>query len=169
MPLFDVPGWSVPSTAPSQSSQKRKRPGNDVDKVQSAEVNLDKLMNRLRDKGDDDNPRASKKRKRSASDAGEKAEGPESRKGKGISDWGLRRKEKKPTTSMISRPKKMKGKKDVAKPADQTTIPSLTRTKSPATSTGLTCTKTAVSPPAATGLTPLQKTMKQSLDGARFR
>lgn len=168
MPLFDVPGWSVPSTAPSQSSQKRKRPSSDVDKVQAAEMNLDKLMNKLRgDKGDDNSPRASKKRKRSTSDAGEEG----SQRRKGISDWGLRRKEKPPMTSMISRPKKMKGKRDITKPADKSSMPSLTRTKSPVISLGNSSmtSKATMSPSAKSGLTPLQKSMKQSLDGARFR
>lgn len=173
MPLFDVPGWAVPSTAPSQSSQKRKRPGSDPDKVQAIEMNMDKLMNKLRgDKSVDDNPRAVKKRKRSASDTGEKTEEAsqnQRRKGKEISDWGLCRKEK-PTTSMISRPKRMKAKRDATKSVDQTSMPSLTRTKSPTLSLGLSSmTSKAMSPPVGAGLTPLQMNMKRSLDGARFR
>jgi ribosomal RNA-processing protein 8 len=169
MTLFDVPGWSVPSIAPSQSSQKRKRPTYDVDKVQSAEMNLDKLMNKLKG-ADGDNPRGPKKRKRSGSDAGEKGEeSSRSRKGKGIAEWGLGRKEKRPSTSMISGPKKLKGKNNCAKPVEHAaSMPTLTRTKSPALPM-TSFTFKAKSPPISAGLTSLQKDMKHSLDGARFR
>ena len=170
MALFDVPGWSVPSAAPSQSSQKRKRPANTADKIQSASMNMDKLMVKLRgEKGaDGDSPHAPKRRKRSGSDAEEKGEGlNQSRKGNGVAEWGSRRKEK-PSTSTISRPKKMKAKKDATKSVDKAaSMPSLTSAKSPVGLTNFTF--KAKSPPGSAGLTLLQKDMKQSLDGARFR
>jgi ribosomal RNA-processing protein 8 len=169
MALFNVPGWSVPSAAPSQSSQKRKRPAHDGDKIPSA--NLEKLMNKLKsDKSaDGDSPRAPKRRRRSGSDAGEKGdESSRSQSGKGIAEWGSRRREKKPSTSMISGPKKMKGTKNNVKPVEQTaSIPALTSMKLPAGQTNFTF--KAKSPPASAGLTSLQKDMKHSLDGARFR
>lgn len=195
MPLFEVPGWSVPSTAPSQSSQKRKRPSNDAGKILSAEMNLDKLMHKLRgDKGekgaDDETPRAAKKRKRSATDATlnddeePKPRPPPSAKGKGkegkgVSDWGARKKEEKLTPSIISGPKRMKGKKEREMDAKRKSE----RASHPETSTA-TLVTTASSPsslplsrftfkatpsPDKSGLTALQKGMKRSLDGARFR
>src|ERR1700742_4865957 len=51
--LFEVPGWSVPtepSSSSSKKSRKRKRPrDNDgsLGKLESAQVNLDKLMDTL--------------------------------------------------------------------------------------------------------------------------
>jgi ribosomal RNA-processing protein 8 len=173
MALFSVPGWSVPSTAPAQSSKKRKRPSHDADKVQSAEINLEKLMNKLKDKDEGvDSPRAPKKRRRSGSEAEEKGEGSsQGGKGKGIAEWGLRRKDKRPSTSMISGPKKLRGKKDSAKPVDHAaSMPSLSRAKSPASPISRTSFALgSKSPPAPSNLTPLQKDMKHSLDGARFR
>ncbi|RXW24624.1 hypothetical protein EST38_g1223 [Candolleomyces aberdarensis] len=53
--LFDVPGWSVAEPTASgskseKSSKKRKRPTSDTSsKLLSAELNLEKLMDRLRD------------------------------------------------------------------------------------------------------------------------
>ena len=168
MALFDVPGWPVPSTAPAQSSNKRKRPNHDADKVQSAEMNMEKLMNKLKDKGAaGDSPRVPKKRKRSESDAGEGGEGTrQSRKGKGIAEWSLRRKDKKPSTAMISGPKKLKRKKDHEKSVDYAaSMPNLTRAKSPVSPIS----RTSFTVGAPASLTALQKDMKHSLDGARFR
>ena len=55
MPLFDVPGWSVPSAPVSQASKKRKRPmakdsADDIDEAErmhSAQKNIEKLMKTL--------------------------------------------------------------------------------------------------------------------------
>ncbi|KAI5124858.1 hypothetical protein M0805_007291 [Coniferiporia weirii] len=55
MALFDVPGWTIPADvqpASSANSRKRKRPGSasgdgSSGKVQSAEVNMEKLMKKL--------------------------------------------------------------------------------------------------------------------------
>lgn len=165
MALFDVPGWSVPSTSPSKSSQKRKRPINDGDKIQTAEVNMEKLMHKLRgDKGgaDGNSPRPSKRHKRLGNDDADKKQcSSHSRKDGGTTE---RREEKRSSTSMISRPKKMKAKKDNAKSVGQTApSPSLIRTKGPASFTF------QVTSSASAGLTSLQKNMKHSLDGARFR
>jgi len=52
MPLFDVPGWSVKTTPVEESSlhvsKKRKRPISDPSKLHAAEINLDKLVERLK-------------------------------------------------------------------------------------------------------------------------
>lgn len=165
---FEVPGWTVPSTAPSQSSQKRKRPGrNDArDKIQSAEMNLDKLMNKLRgDKPEDDNPRALKKFKRTESDTSVAPDPGD--KGNSVSEWRIRKKGKKTSTSMISRPKRMRPKKEMSNASSS--VPTLTRTKSPAISIGITSVASKSPSPQKIGLTSMQKDMKQSLDGARFR
>jgi ribosomal RNA-processing protein 8 len=171
MALFEVPGWSVPSMAPSKSSQKRKRPVNDGEKIQSAEINMDKLMSKFRgDKGADaDSPRAHKRRKGPATDAEKKGEGSSRpQRSKGIAEWGLGRKEKT-STSMISGPKKLKGKKEHTKSIDRaSSIPNSTRTKSPPAAP-VNFTFKAKVPPATPGLTALQNEMKHSLDGARFR
>lgn len=52
MSLFEVPGWSVPNdiqNASAPGSRKRKRPGSEgaEQKLQNAEVNLDKLVKKL--------------------------------------------------------------------------------------------------------------------------
>ncbi|KAF9263536.1 hypothetical protein L218DRAFT_927209 [Marasmius fiardii PR-910] len=56
MPLFDVPGWSLPeapvaeSSANTSNSRKRKRPDNDTNSdknIRSAEVNLEKIVKTL--------------------------------------------------------------------------------------------------------------------------
>jgi len=132
-------------------------------------------MNKLKDyDAGGDSPRTPKKRKRSVNEAGEKCEAsPQNRRGKGFVEWGLGRKAKKPSTSMISGPKKLKGKKDHAQPVDRvTSTPTLTRTKSPTRTSPIHQTEftfMAKSSPAPTSLTLLQRNMKHSLDGARFR
>lgn len=173
MALFEVPGWSVPSVAPSKSSQKRKRPTNDGEKIQSAEINMEKLMSKFRGgKGADaDSPRAHKRRKGPATDAEERGEGStRPQRAKGIAEWGFGRKEKT-STSMISGPKKLKGKKEQAKSIDRvSSVPNSTRTKSPPPALVNFTFKAKVPPsPATPGLTTLQNEMKHSLDGARFR
>lgn len=50
MALFEVPGWSMPPDArPASNPKKRKRPGAgpEADKIQTAQVNLEKLMKSL--------------------------------------------------------------------------------------------------------------------------
>ncbi|KAI0306946.1 methyltransferase-domain-containing protein [Multifurca ochricompacta] len=48
MVLFDVPGWTVPGDPVAVAPKKRKRPiKRHLDKVQSATVNIEKLMGRL--------------------------------------------------------------------------------------------------------------------------
>ena len=48
MALFDVPGWSIPDDPVAVTPKKRKRTSkHDSDKVQSATVNIEKLMGQL--------------------------------------------------------------------------------------------------------------------------
>ena len=66
MPLFDVPGWSVPvaPTTDTSGSRKRKRPSTDgdVNKLETAHINFEKLMKKL--EASDAAPSGGKKQKR---------------------------------------------------------------------------------------------------------
>lgn len=151
------------STLPQSTSKKRKRPAaRDVaDKVQSAEVNLDKLMQKLegvRDHGD-------KQPKKKKQKHGKTPQGPDTKtyedatpskkKGKKSSSPG-RSNGDIHSVKESSRPppkKRQQKKPDVKKPSLSDQQP---RNLSPAAD-------------GVSGLTSLQKGMKESLDGARFR
>jgi hypothetical protein len=48
MALFDVPGWSIPNEPVAVTSKKRKRASKqNLDKVQSAATNVERLMEQL--------------------------------------------------------------------------------------------------------------------------
>ncbi|KAH9938515.1 methyltransferase-domain-containing protein [Fomitopsis serialis] len=49
MPLFDVPGWTVPDApvSMSQNAKKRKRPSDSDAKLETAHINFEKLMEKL--------------------------------------------------------------------------------------------------------------------------
>jgi ribosomal RNA-processing protein 8 len=163
MALFQVPGWSMPAapvSALSQStSKKRKRPATqEVDKVQSVEVNLDKLMQKLgRDHEDEQGPKKKK------SKHGKTPQGMDTRDESATSSKG---KKKNPSSLGVvalsvaesSKPptkvKQKKKKKPVAEKASSSE--QQPRNTSPAAD-------------GVSGLTSLQKGMKESLDGARFR
>jgi ribosomal RNA-processing protein 8 len=170
MALFQVPGWSMPtapvSTLPQSASKKRKRPAaRDVDKVQSAEVNLDKLMQKLEGVRDRDDKQGPKKKKQKH---GKTPQGPDSKayedatpsKGKGKKSSSLggsnghihSAKESSRPPPQKKQKQKLK-KPDVKKPSLSDQQP---RNLSPAAD-------------GVSGLTSLQKGMKESLDGARFR
>lgn len=168
MALFQVPGWSMPtapvSTLPQSISKKRKRPAaQDVDKVQFAEVNLDKLMQKLggiRDHDSEDKQGPNKRKRKH----GKTSQGLDTKDGHAMSSKG----KVKITSSLggssgvehsvkesSKPPKKMKQKKsklDAGKPSSSEQQPRV----SPAVD-------------GVSGLTSLQKGMKNSLDGARFR
>lgn len=157
MALFDIPGWSV-TTAPvtetsKTESKKRKRPSSESDRLQSAELNLEKLVKRLKGKPASNRdvvpPREAK------TSTGKKKE---KKRGKnaGASEE---------TKKTISRPKPLKA-------AEKGSIPSprankKIKTNHEATETASSTNITFVSQEA--GLTARQQGMKQSLDGARFR
>ena len=70
MALFEVPGWSVPGSLPSDPvSRKRKRPSSaskkPSEKLQHAEVNIEKLMKTLDEKNASATASSSKRDKRS--------------------------------------------------------------------------------------------------------
>ncbi|KAG1753879.1 methyltransferase-domain-containing protein [Suillus paluster] len=163
MALFEVPGWSVP-TAPvsilaQSTSKKRKRPAaQDADKMQSAEVNLDKLMQKLGSVGNREDKQGPKKKKKKQ----ERTTRAPDTKGAHATSNKATEKVSSPHGGSIEQPvkgvsglrKKVKQKKslkhDAGKPEQRP------RNVSPAVDE-------------VPGLTSLQKGMKESLDGARFR
>jgi len=168
MPLFDVPGWSVtsaPVPEPStQVSKKRKRPsGNDSNKIHSAELNLEKLVKRLKgNAGTHDNGR--RKSRKSGVNAGN------------ASGEVVRNRERKAKTvqekkKIISHPKPFKAaEKASTLPSPHTAKKVKTRHDVKLSSTfSVMPTRQPGEEDSASGLSVLQKGMKQSLDGARFR
>jgi ribosomal RNA-processing protein 8 len=157
MAHFEVPGWSVP-VSPAESPRKRKRPGND-DKVQSVEANLDRLVKRLRRNDHDDS--AGFKQDKSTRHSGEG--GNVGRRGKRM---GKRRSQgtevlkSSNKDSIISGPlplQKVKKRK-----YDEVALDRQSSSQKPLPKGGLLG-------EISSGLTSLQKGMKQSLEGARFR
>ena len=150
-PLFDVPGWSVPtepaSSSPSKKSKKRKRPhDNDAssEKLESIQVNLEKLIGALDQTGRVKRPPKKKHKGKKSTDSLE-----------GVAD-------NKPTTAT---PPKVSPErpKDVRKPSK--------KPKGTPKEKGVS--KPHHSPKVADSeepsLTTLQNRMKKKLDGARFR
>jgi len=157
--LFEVPGWSVSteplSPSPSKKSKKRKRPhDNDgsSEKLESAQVNLDKLMKTL-ERADSVTRPQKKKHK------GKKSTGPPG----GVAD----------NKSAAATPPKASPEK--ARPNDVKDVKKLSKKPK---GKHVTPKEKGVSkpdhPPKATdsgdpNLTTLQNRMKRKLDGARFR
>lgn len=164
MPLFDIPGWSV-TAAPipestMQVSKKRKRPVSNTDKVQSAEVNLEKLLKRLKGKsgaGDDGVSKGDGKKEGQAGKKKnrEKQPGAADQRRKSISLPKHPQAVDKDTISSPRAPKRSKTKHEGTESKPGPSSAPLVKRKSREVS--------------GTGLTALQQGMKQSLDGARFR
>jgi ribosomal RNA-processing protein 8 len=161
MAHFEVPGWSVP-VSPAGSPRKRKRPGSD-DKVQSVEANLDRLVKRLRrnDHEDEDDSAGIKpyKSTRYRSGEGESVGQRGKRMGKRRSQ-GAEVFKSPNKDSIISGPlplQKVKKRKygEVALDRQSSSQKSIS--------------KGGLLGEISSGLTSLQKGMKQSLEGARFR
>jgi hypothetical protein len=165
MALFDIPGWSVsaPPVAESSShvSKKRKRPASEFNNLQSAEVNLEKLVKRLKGKGD-----AEVRDSKGKSKAGEKAELKRERERKSKTQT-LHVEDKKKT---ISRPMPLKAVGRTSIVSERPTKRQKTKpVVSEASSTPSVSPAKKVDDASTAGLTVLQKGMKHSLDGARFR
>jgi ribosomal RNA-processing protein 8 len=144
MNLFEVPGWSVSPTvasAPGRGSRKRKRPG-DSDTVRSIEVNPKRLVKALKTRSDHEAHISSKTTRRT----NEKRQGNARSSGDAK---GTRKEGNKPRKEGTTIPHSSI-QKDVSKTPCP---PVLSEAKQRDLSS----------------LTPLQKGMKQSLDGARFR
>ncbi|KAG6911713.1 hypothetical protein DXG01_007963 [Tephrocybe rancida] len=163
MPLFDIPGWSVgapPIAEPSTTtSKKRKRPVYEPDNLKAAEANIEKLIKKLKLPSTIlDAPEPLKKKNgKAATDASVSIGKAETRKLKGA------KKAKKAKAVVGEQEKKsstpVKPSKTLEKPR---ALPERSNkaTKKHASS---------ASSSQAAGLTALQKGMKESLDGARFR
>lgn len=166
--LFDVPGWSVPETSNTAKSdkaaKKRKRPTSDTSsKLLSAEFNLEKLMDKLKEST---KPRQPEPAQVTNSKAWEKPPKKDKKKGKKSEQ------EKRPELArQISQPKPLqpKGKtpKDKGKPAEESPSRPTKRVKivHPVEDQSQEAKKAKEDE----HLTPLQRSMKQSLDGAKFR
>ncbi|KAL4241197.1 Ribosomal RNA-processing protein 8 [Abortiporus biennis] len=167
MALFEVPGWIVPS-APVTTNKKRKRPsaaGDSNEKIHSAQVNMDKLMSKLADSahGTGDTPQKKKKKPKlkrtateSTNEAGSSSPVRETSH-KPIKPKNSGTKSHKETSEADPKSgQKQKGSKEKKKPADlQATEKSAPKQKGKGKTED--------------GLTAMQASMKNSLDGARFR
>jgi len=152
MVLFDVPGWSVPG-APVAAPSKKRKPPQGLDQIQAATVNVEKLMKRLateqthaRTKGDHSGLSAGadaheppKKKRRRVKDKVQQTHTP----ARGDGEQNTSRKKRK------DRQQKTGGDKLASSPSPAPSHPT--------------------PQPSGNGLTTLQRGMKQSLDGARFR
>jgi ribosomal RNA-processing protein 8 len=152
MVLFDVPGWSVPG-APVAVPSKKRKPPQGLDQIQAATVNVEKLMKRLateqthaRTKGDHselsagaDASQPPKKKRRRVKDKVQQSLTP----ARGDGEQNTPRKKGKDGQ------KKTRGDKVTSSPSPAPSHPT--------------------AQPSGNALTSLQRGMKQSLDGARFR
>ncbi|KAF8076251.1 ribosomal RNA-processing protein 8 [Lyophyllum atratum] len=163
MPLFDIPGWSVtspPITESSSQSKKRKRPASDTHKLQSAEVNLEKLVKKLKGGSsvDDQGKHGEKKRGQMGLLGGKQKAEKQKAKSKADAVKGQKK---------ISRPRPLKATEtDSAlplRPAKRGKTEHTVESSSAVASTRKSLDSST------SGLTALQQGMKQSLDGARFR
>jgi ribosomal RNA-processing protein 8 len=155
MSLFEVPGWSV-KTAPvpeqsQQVSKKRKRPNSHRDDIQSAEVNIEKLMAKLANKELEGSPPAPKKRK-NAQNQYQAAPSTAERRREGKTA------QNPDTPSVLPSLKTKKEEKKKQKVDPSPNLPAKAIQLPPKVPT-----------PSNTHLTLLQKSMRDSLDGARFR
>ncbi|KAF8843193.1 hypothetical protein BDN67DRAFT_964848 [Paxillus ammoniavirescens] len=157
MALFEVPGWSISSQPIStqHSSKKRKRAGSQDLQLRSAQVNLDKLINTL---GDAPKKNKKKSNQRTSQPSDHQAgENPRALKKHGKAKHSVASPVQTSTSNTDASPKKnAKKKKPKAESAPQSTLFE-ENSRLPNTTRG------------NTGLTALQRNMKESLDGARFR
>lgn len=194
MALFDVPGWSMPAlTQPSPSSgssKKRKRPaaGDGPDKLQSAELNLEKLMKRLehgpapnaqqKGKGREKDARGN----RAAKPHGDKRLSGDGERGERVSQKQGGTKGQHPqrdSTSRNARGASKEKQRDVSEQGRSVkSLPSTHKKPRNADNKNVPSQKQLISQYAPNSkedkvseshLTSLQSKMKQSLDGARFR
>lgn len=152
MALFDVPGWTVPTEpTPAQAgSKKRKRRQHSPDDIQSAQANLDKLVRMLGHGPLDSDSRPSKKNKSRAKvsqgipkSRNVEVPTPEVFTAKGVAAGS------KTKTNRQHKGSKNSKSSSTEKPEPSSKRPLPVQEKS--------------------GLTPLQKHMKQNLGGAHFR
>ena len=183
MSLFEVKGWDVAPQAgmvgsTSQPSKKRKRLANDLDKVQLAQVNVEKLMRKV-EKGDIWSRNEQKKERRNgqrakgidsirtSDDHGTKLPGKEARVKARTkkSRKGEMRSMDKNSSNTINPPPSKRAKKKGSGISSPSRLQHATNdAPSPEHKR-----KRVQSTEPSIGLTSLQASMKGSLDGARFR
>ena len=153
MALFHVPGWSM-NTAPvseqsSRSSKKRKRPCSRSITLDSAEVNFEKLVATLKDVKSDGNTSPAKKKQNKKRRISEDA--------------------KHNSTPSINQ--KPLSSPPILKNSSATFLKPNTNKQGKRKQDDTSSISASLEPRRASGtrLTALQKGMKQSLDGARFR
>jgi ribosomal RNA-processing protein 8 len=161
MVLFDVPGWSIPDEPVGITSKKRKRASKqNVDKVQSAASNMERLMEQLAAGPAAENTRRELKDGKSGGVSADGDRPPKKERRRVKRD----KSQQSPTPAAVQKDetkktprKKRKKDKRLEKSGEKATVTlSPTETRPPPESR-------------STSLTSLQHGMKQSLDGARFR
>ena len=150
-PLFEVPGWSVPTepapSSPSKKSKKRKRPhDNDApsEKLESAQVNLEKLMGAL---DRPDRVKRPPKKKHKGKKSTDSSEGITNNKPTAATPPKVSPEKPKDVRKPPKKPKGTPKEKGVSKPHHS---PEVADSRGPS-------------------LTTLQNRMRKKLDGARFR
>ncbi|KAI0291704.1 methyltransferase-domain-containing protein [Russula brevipes] len=156
MALFDVPGWSIPDDPVAVTSKKRKRaPKRDSDKVQSATVNVEKLMAGLAASPVTESPHRGKNGRGRVSTGGDRPP-PQKRKRSNLQSPA-------PTAAAVQDNGTRRASKKEKKKDRRKTVPEDTANASPPPSSS------HPPPESRSTLTSLQHGMKQRLDGARFR
>lgn len=163
MALFDVPGWSIPNEPITVTSKKRKRASKqNLDKVQSAATNVERLMEQLAASPAAEDTRHELKEGTSGGVSADGDRPPKKKRNR------VRRNKFQPSptpaavqedeTNKTSRRKRKKDKEREKEKSGENAAVTLspTETRPPPESR-------------STSLTSLQHDMKQSLDGARFR
>jgi len=183
MSLFDVPGWSIPTPAPVREdshsiSKKRKRPANNSDKIKAVEVSLEKIMATLNDTLPDSrrmdgtgststgskHPQGqlkSKKRKQKHDAAPIEAE----EHGKHVPP--VKKAKLEPKSAIPSNKSKQHAPNDA--PAGKTKKKTKTSNSVDAPVAKVKISASNAKPSTGASLTSLQQSMKEKLDGARFR
>lgn len=162
--LFDVPGWSVPSAPVStQQSKKRKRAAGSEEQelLRNAQANLDKLIDSLGGSADDAGDGSPKNKNKKKLNKPTSKPSHRDQHGEGLHAQG-----KPHSQAKNSAPSAV----DLSTSANKAALPSKKAKKKNA--------KRVVQPTDTPGhsaavrdssLTPLQRGLKKSLDGARFR
>lgn len=155
-PLFEVPGWSVPTeptpSSSSKKSKKRKRPHDpdaSSEKFESAQVNLEKLVDTL---GKVDSVKRPPKKRHKGKQLTDSSEGVADNRSTIVT----------PQTDFVGKA----NTKDVKNPSKKPTeAQKKSKEKGKSKSQHATNVADSVDP----SLTTFQKGMKKKLDGARFR
>ncbi|KAH8113306.1 methyltransferase-domain-containing protein [Phellopilus nigrolimitatus] len=200
MALFEVEGWTVPSNvqpAPAATSRKRKRPGTGEfgDKLQTAELNLEKLMKKM---GNEAGGPLAEEKGRKGTDGERSGRRKDRKKALGLKDTGGLESQERPGAPPSHRkrdkPKKsLKGSKEVSISSHHANAGALEvsprkharpQNEGPtrknvekgrkkegreANAHSQEKMESLQTDASHTQLTSLQARMKQSLDGARFR